>query len=186
MKTVYEKSDVVPLIGEVFREFGYEGTSMSRITERTRLGKGSLYHFFPGGKEEMGRAVLAHVDAWFVEHIFEPLERGEPRHAIARMWQGVEEYFQSGNRICLIGAFALDDTRDRFGAVIRGYFVRWIDALGKALSRAGVDEVRAACLAEKVVGGIQGALVLSRALNSPEAFTRALARMVAEVDSAVN
>ncbi|MDU6377660.1 MAG: helix-turn-helix domain-containing protein, partial [Bradyrhizobium sp.] len=52
MRTLHERADVIPLIAEVFREFGFEGTSLSRITEKTALGKGSLYHFFPGGKEE--------------------------------------------------------------------------------------------------------------------------------------
>ena len=50
MRTLHERADVIPLIAEVFREFGFEGTSLSRITEKTALGKGSLYHFFPGGK----------------------------------------------------------------------------------------------------------------------------------------
>jgi len=65
VKTVYERADVVPLLAEIFRELGYEGTTLSRITERTGIGKGSLYHFFPGGKEEMAAAVLADVDGWF-------------------------------------------------------------------------------------------------------------------------
>lgn len=47
MKTVYERADIVPLLAEIFRELGYEGTSLSRITERTGIGKGSLYHFSP-------------------------------------------------------------------------------------------------------------------------------------------
>lgn len=69
MRTLHERADVIPLIAEVFREFGFEGTSLSRITEKTALGKGSLYHFFPGGKEEMAGAVLAHVDAWFEREV---------------------------------------------------------------------------------------------------------------------
>jgi len=63
MRTVLEKADVVPLVAEVFRELGYEGASLGRITARTRISKGSLYHFFPGGKEEMAAAILDHVDA---------------------------------------------------------------------------------------------------------------------------
>jgi TetR/AcrR family transcriptional regulator, lmrAB and yxaGH operons repressor len=171
-RLVHEKSDVVPMIGEVFREFGYEGASFSRITQRTGLGKGSLYHFFPGGKEEMGRAVLAHVDDWFAREIFAPLEREAPRPAIAHMWNAVEAYFKSGRRICLVGAFALDETRENFAAEIKAYFFRWIAALRGALLRAGAGEDEAQPLAEAVVGGIQGALVLARALNDPAVFSR--------------
>ena len=182
MKVIHEKSDVVPLVAEVFREFGYEGTSMARITERTGLGKGSLYHFFPGGKEQMGADVLAHVDAWFVANVFEPLEAGEPRVGIEQMATAVDEYFQSGGRICLVGAFALDETRDRFGERIRMYFVRWIDALSGALVRAGRDDATARDLAEDYVVGVQGALVLARATGDVAVFARSTQRLMAAFD----
>ena len=141
-RMVHERADVVPLVAEVFREFGYEGASFSRIAERTGLGKGSLYHFFPGGKEDMAAAVLAHVDDWFERHVFAPLDADEPQAAIAAMWRSVDAYFQAGRRICLVGAFALDDTRDRFASAIRSYFLRWIAALGRALARAASPRPR--------------------------------------------
>lgn len=176
MRTLNERADVIPLIAEVFREFGFEGTSLSRITEKTGLGKGSLYHFFPGGKEEMARAVLAHVDAWFEREIFAPLRDDPPEQSIVRMWRGVDDYFRSGRRVCLVGAFALDETRDRFAAAIASYFTRWIEGLRDALLREGWSEARAADRAEEVVLGIQGALVLARATNDEAVFGRALAR----------
>ncbi len=176
-RTVYEKADVVPLLAEVFRELGYEGATLSRITERTGLGKGSLYHFFPGGKEAMAAAVLADVEGWFVRNIYEPLEAGEPHAALAKMWDEVAAYFRSGRRICLVGAFALDATRDKFAAAIRLYFVRWIEALSIALRRGGLAPGAARAQAEAIVLGIQGALVLALALDDEAVFTRALARL---------
>ncbi len=180
-RTLYEKADVVPLLAEVFRELGYEGATLSRITDRTGLGKGSLYHFFPGGKEEMAAAVLADVDAWFAQNIFLPLESGEPRAAIATMWDEVAAYFRAGRRICLVGAFALDATRDKFAAAIRIYFARWIDALAGALRRSGLAAATARTQAETIVLGIQGALVLARALSDEAVFTRALARLARDL-----
>lgn len=185
-RTVFEKADVVPLVAEVFRELGYEGASMSSITARTSLSKGSLYHFFPGGKEEMAREILAHVDAWFVREVFEPLEREEPRSAIAHMWRSVGTYFQSGRRVCLIGAFALDETRDRFAEPIRAYFRRWIAALKAALVRGGVKPASAGQLAEDVVAGIQGALTLVRALDDDAIFGRSLARLKRRIDASLS
>ncbi|MFP3544852.1 TetR/AcrR family transcriptional regulator [Rhizobium sp. SIMBA_035] len=177
MKTVYERRDVVPLLAEIFRELGYEGTTLSRITERTGIGKGSLYHFFPGGKEEMAAAVLAEVDRWFEDFIYEPLRRDEPAVAIAAMWRGVDDYFRSGGRICLVGAFALDGTRERFSEAINSYFRRWVEALAGALTRAGRNSGEARAEAEAAVLGIQGALVLSRALNDHDVFRRAITGM---------
>ncbi len=178
-RVVFERADAVARVAEVFRELGYEGATLSRITERTGLGKGSLYHFFPGGKEAMAAAVLADVDAWFVENVFRPLEEDEPRTAIAWMWAAIDDYFRSGRRICLVGSFALDATRDRFAGEIGGYFRRWIAALVRALIRAGVDADAAGQQAEAAIGGIQGALVLSRALGDEAVFSRALRRLAA-------
>lgn len=182
-RTVFEKPDVVPLVAEVFRELGYEGASMSSITARTALSKGSLYHFFPGGKEEMAAEILAHVDAWFTREVFEPLEREPPRAAIARMWASVDAYFRSGRRVCLVGAFALDETRDRFAGPIRAYFSRWIAALKAALVRGRMQPAAAGQLAEDAVAGIQGALTLARALDDDAVFRRSLARLKRRIDA---
>jgi TetR/AcrR family transcriptional regulator, lmrAB and yxaGH operons repressor len=181
MRTLNERSDVISLIAEVFREFGYEGTSLSRITDKTGLGKGSLYHFFPGGKEEMAHSVLGDVDAWFERHVFQPLRDDAPDVAVAGMWQAVESYFCSGRRICLVGAFALDETRDRFSDAIAGYFQRWIAALRDALVRQGRSRADAKAFAEDAVLGIQGALVLARATDDEAVFVRALARLKARL-----
>ncbi|WP_295556495.1 TetR/AcrR family transcriptional regulator [uncultured Hyphomicrobium sp.] len=176
-RTINERADVVPLIAEVFREFGYEGASLSRITEKTGLGKGSLYHFFPGGKEEMATAVLADVDQWFERFVYEPLRQDDPASAVAGMWAAVDGYFRSGGRVCLVGAFALDGTRDMFSDAIDGYFRRWIEALRDALVRHGRGDKAATMDAEEAVFGIQGALVLARALRDPSLFGRALKRL---------
>lgn len=177
VRTLYERADVVPLLAEIFRELGFEGATLTRITERTGIGKGSLYHFFPGGKEEMAAAVLADIDTWFEQFVYEPLRRDDPGEAIAAMWKNVDAYFRSGGRICLVGAFALDETRERFAATINGYFQRWIDALAGALVRSGRPASEARATAEYAVLGIQGALVLSRALDDKALFKRALDQM---------
>jgi AcrR family transcriptional regulator len=181
MRTLNERPDVIPLVAEVFRKFGYGGASLSRITEKTGLGKGSLYHFFPGGKEDMAKAVLEDVDAWFERHVFEPLRSEPPAIAIDKMWDAVDSYFRSGGRICLVGAFALDETRDRFDDAITGYFSRWIASLRGALVRQGWRPSEAIQTAEDVVLGIQGALVLARATKDETMFARAIARLKARL-----
>ena len=171
------RADILPALGEVFREHGFEGASLALIGARTGLGKGSLYHFFPGGKEEMATAVLDEIDGWFQAHIFAPL-RDEPNavRAIGRMFKAVDDYFRSGRRVCLVGALALTDSRDLFARRIRGYFADWTEALADGLARAGHDRRRARALAEETVAAIQGALVLARATHDPALFQRALAR----------
>lgn len=177
-----ERAELLALLGEVFREHGYDGASLATITERTGLGKGSVYHFFPGGKEEMATAVLAEIDAWFEREVFAPLRDGEaPEVAIAGMFRSVDAYFRSGRRVCLVGSFALGDTRDRFGRAVRAYFDTWRSTLATALHRRGHRPAAARALAEDVVAGIQGALVLARAVDDPAVFTRSLARLEARL-----
>ncbi len=139
-KLVSERADVIPALAEVFREYGFEGASLSLISERTGLGKGSLYNFFPGGKQEMASAVLKEIEGWFTTRIFAQLQwEADPRVAIEQMVEAVREYFQSGRRVCLVGAFAVANTRDLFAKPVRSYFAVWQKALAGALGRAGKD-----------------------------------------------
>jgi len=176
-RQVAQRSDVIPALGELFRERGFADTSLSEITERTGLGKGSLYNFFPDGKQGMARAVLDEVTQWFDRRVFGVLAReGDAAAAIEQMFDEIEVFFQMGRRVCLFGAFALDCTRDQFAGEINRFFKSWIQALAGALQRAGLGGRDARDLAEDVIGGIQGALVLTRAEDDPQLFVRALER----------
>ena len=172
---ITERRDVVPLLAEVFRENGFSGASLSRISAATGLGRGSLYHFFPGGKIEMAAAVLEEISAWFNDHVFEPLRRAQdPLAAVSTMFDALDAYFQSGQRICLVGAFVVSDALDEFAKELRGYFTRWRDTLAAAFVRAGRSRKNAVELADEVIGGVHGALILARALNDSAIFIRAI------------
>ncbi|GAA6209619.1 TetR/AcrR family transcriptional regulator [Cognatishimia sp. WU-CL00825] len=186
-KQIAEKADIVPQLAEVFRKFGYEGTSLARITHATGLGKGSLYHFFPGGKKEMASAVLSHVDTWFIKHIFTPLETTtDPDTALGKMYSDCLRYFNSGQRICLVGAFALDDTKDLFASQIQAYFTRWISALEQCLIAKGVPAATAQNHAAQIVASIQGAIVLARSTNNPDLFEQVLSNSQAWTKTALS
>jgi AcrR family transcriptional regulator len=42
----------------VFAERGFEQATLDEVAERAEFGKGTLYNYFPGGKDEILRAVL--------------------------------------------------------------------------------------------------------------------------------
>ncbi len=177
VRQVLERADVIPLLAEAFRAYGYEGASLSRLCATTGLGKGSLYHFFPGGKEQMAAAVLAEITDWFEQRVFQPLDNLPPTAGVTAMLAAVDEYFQSGGRICLVGAFALDETRDRFAAAVNGYFTRWLCALSGALQRMGIAGTDADRLSLSALGAIQGALILSRARGNAQPFRDMMATL---------
>ena len=165
-------------LAELFRERGYDGASLSLIGAATGLGKGSLYNFFPGGKQEMLEAVLEEIEGWFEAHVFTPLEAAPAPGNIAQMFDAIDAYFRSGRRVCLVGVLALGDgSADRFGVAVQRYFKRWVDTLGAALARSGHDGATAGARAVEIVAGIQGAIVLARALADPGVFARCLATL---------
>ena len=171
------RAEAVAALAEVFRTHGYEGASLSLIAQATGLGKGSLYNYFPGGKEEMAQAVLEQVDGWFRQQVFAPLRQAaEPRAGIRDMLRAVDRYFHSGGRVCLIGVFALGEARSRFAAQVQGYFAEWVEVLAEALRRGGLAAAPARALAEDAVAAIQGALVLARAADETALFGRILRR----------
>jgi len=175
-KVVSARNDILPLLAEVFRAHGYEGATLSLISEATGLGKGSLYHFFPGGKQHMAAEVLAEIDGWFEANVFAPLrESKDPKRAMLAMIDNVDAYFRSGRRICLVGVIALGSSRDMFVDQVKGYFVDWKEALAGTLRRSGLSASAAKLRAEEALVAIQGALILARAEDDAGVFRRAMA-----------
>ena len=68
-KPVRSRADVVTQLVDLFFRHGYNGTTLSLISSGTGLGRASLYHHFPGGKEEMARAVLEQAEIWGEQHV---------------------------------------------------------------------------------------------------------------------
>jgi AcrR family transcriptional regulator len=177
-EAVSGRNDILRLLAEVFRAHGYEGATLTLISEAPGLGKGSLYHFFPGGKQQMALEVLAEIDGWFEANIFALLrESKEPRRAVIAMIDNVDAYFHSGRRICLVGMIALGSSRDLFVDQVKGCFVVWKEALASTLQRAGLSASAAKLRAEEALVAIQGSLVLARAEGDSGVFRRAMANL---------
>lgn len=174
-KSEAARGDILAALAEVFRAHSYEGATLALITEATGLGKGSLYNFFPGGKEQMANEVLGSIDRWFNDRIYTPLRHAsDPAKGIAEMYAATNDYFGSGQRVCLVGVVALGASRDLFAEKVKVYFAGWVDALAAALRRLGGGKAEARRKAEQAVLEIQGALVLARAFDDPKVFSRAL------------
>jgi AcrR family transcriptional regulator len=135
-RALTDRESALPALAEAFREHGFEGATLTSLSKATGLGKGSLYNFFPGGKEEMMQAVLENIDGWFANTIFSPLEQAvDPAAAITTMFDDVTTYFRSGRRVCVVGSLGLNSS------------------------------------------GIQGAIVLARALGDEASFQRIVGRL---------
>lgn len=67
------------------------------LSEATGLKKASLYHRFPGGKEQMGSEVLLDAGRWLTRHVLEPLaEPGTPAARIKDMTRQLDCFYAGG------------------------------------------------------------------------------------------
>ncbi len=60
------KNETIAQLLNVFQKYGYEGATLTRLSEATGFGRASLYHHFAKGKEEIAAVVLNDTNDWLV------------------------------------------------------------------------------------------------------------------------
>lgn len=167
------RENAIARLAQVFRKYGYEGTTLSRLSEVTGLGKASLYHYFPDGKEGMVRAVLEMLWEQLETKVLAPLHSHDPpKVRIERMAEELKEFYAGGHQSCLLAVLSLGGASDRFQPEVEKALKAWIKTIADVLQQAGIDSVTAHQRAEDAVVQIQGSLLLSRALNNTAPFER--------------
>jgi len=179
MPTTTERPDGTELLDRLallFREHGYEGASLSRIAEATGLKRASLYHRFPGGKEEMALAVLRYVHARFATKILRPLAGdAEPRAKVRAVARELDAFYGGGAAGCLVDSLSLGERSEERRAAVASAVADISAAFTAVAKEAGHRAPRAKRLAEEALGRVQGALVLARVTGDNGPFQRALA-----------
>ena len=162
-------------IRDVLRQRGYEGATLAVLAEATGLGKPSLYHHFPGGKEDMAKAALDMVERGLDEMFQAPQAAGGTAAArLDRMFTALDAYYQSGRMGCLLAVLALQRGEHGLSGRVAGMFRIWIARLAALCRDAGIPDGEQR--AETAIALIQGGLVLAAGLDSPDPFHRALAQ----------
>lgn len=168
------RTEVLDRIMESFRKHGYDGASLATISERTGLGKSSLYHHFPGGKEQMARDVLAHLNA-ALRPTFQAVEdEPHPKKKLDLMLDAVDAFYEGGRKACLLERLGASVDRARFGAPLRATFVGWMTVLADICRAAGLSPAAARRRAEAAIVRIEGALVVAAGIGDPSVFGRTL------------
>lgn len=181
------KQTYVPALLKLFRQFGYEGVTLTKISQATGLGKASLYHHFPGGKAEMAETALAHVNQWLETRIL-PILRGAsageaehqatPIDQFQAMCEETSHFFNQGENSCLWAVLVLEQSSDDlFHPQISGAFSQWIEAIATVLMTAGLDETLAKQRGEDAMIAIQGGLLLSHGLRDLAPFQRVIQQL---------
>lgn len=174
--TKVEPEDILDRLTDVFRTVGYEGATLSKLSEATGLQRASLYHRFPGGKKEMAEAVLARAGEWFQGTILGPLTGpGTPKQRLKKMAGELDAFYTHGNSPCLLDTLSFGEGRDIFEVHIQESFAFWIDSIARLVAKAtGCSKKKAHQRAEDAVLQIQGALVLGRGTGNAKVFQRIL------------
>ncbi|MBM0743376.1 TetR/AcrR family transcriptional regulator [Phormidium sp. CLA17] len=172
------KQTYVPFLLDLFRQFGYDGVTLSKISQATGLGKASLYHHFPGGKDEMVETVLADLEQGLEQITLEAVRgEGNARKRLGRMCDRIASVYQDGQKPCLLAALLLGSAKDVFQDKVQLLLKSWIDAIAAVLVEAGMDSAIAQQRGEDGVIAIQGALILAQGLNDPAPFQRVLKQL---------
>jgi AcrR family transcriptional regulator len=169
------RDEVVARIQDVFRDRGFDGASLAEISNATGLGKSSLYHYFPGGKDEMAVAVLERLDAWMNAHALAALRSpGTPQARLRSMLRVLDKFYVGGRNACVLGNLVIGGSREKFQDYLASAFAGWIAALRDLAVEAGVRRSEAQRRAEDAVVRIEGALIVAGGLADPAPFKRAL------------
>jgi len=169
---------------------GYTGTGVKQIVAAASAPFGSLYHFFPGGKEQLGAETIRWSGQMYGRLL--PLIFDASPDVVT----GVRTFFAAAARQledsgyaegCPIATVALETSSasEPLRQACADVFGSWIEAGTRRLAAGGLPEETARQLAIGLLGALEGAFVLSRALRSSEPLQIAGEQAAATVATAL-
>jgi AcrR family transcriptional regulator len=158
---------------ELFRRQGYNGTGIKQIVDEARAPFGSVYHHFPGGKEQLGAEVIRTAGAMYGQLM--PAVFGPAPDPVT----GTREFFrlagvhleESGwQDACPIATVALEvaSSNEPLREATRDVFDSWVDGASAMLTGAGLSGEAARRMAIVFVCALEGAFILARAGRTVE------------------
>ncbi len=152
---------------ELFRRQGYAGTGLKQVTGAAEATFGSVYHFFPGGKEQLAEAVLRAGGDFFLALYRSIVDAADT------LPDGLRDFFDGAGETlvatdyadaCPIATVAgeIASTHEPLRAAASDVFASWTAALVDDLVAAGVPRGRARPLAVSLLALLEGAFLLCR------------------------
>jgi TetR/AcrR family transcriptional repressor of lmrAB and yxaGH operons len=163
------KKKLVDATGVLLRRQGFHGTGLSDIVAESGAPRGSLYFYFPGGKDELACAALDAAGAEWRTRI-EAVVAAAPDldHALAAVIELlaadlVASKFQHG---CPVAAVALESISEPVRKTIVRHYAEWEHLIAGHLVSLGMHEAPARQLATVALSAIEGAMLLARVQRS--------------------
>jgi AcrR family transcriptional regulator len=182
---------IVDAGAELFRRQGYAATGVKQIVTEAQAPFGSMYHFFPGGKEELGAEAIRTSGALY-EQLIPAVFDNAPD-----VVTGVRDFFAGAAAhlvetdyadACPIATVALEvsSSSETMRTACAEVFESWIAAGAARHGDAGVSPERARELTIAMLAALEGAFVLARALRSTEPLEIAGEMVAREVERALD
>ena len=152
-------------------ERGLEGTSFAEVLERSGAPRGSVYHHFPEGKDQLIGEALDAAGAVAIDLL--DRKAGAPADEVAawflHIWREVlvRSDLDAGCAVLAVTvATELPELREHAARIFRA----WRSRLGDLLEQGGLDPADAGSFAATLIASCEGAVALSRAEQSLEPF----------------
>lgn len=146
---------------------GYHATGLNQIISESGSPKGSLYYYFPGGKEELVSEALVRTGETVLARIRGTLasvpDAAEAVHAFMLQLAFFVESsgYQQGGAITTV-ALETASTSDRLRTDCMNIYESWRIAFEEKLLSGGIEPARAARLSALILASIEGGIILSR------------------------
>ena len=164
---------------ELFRRQGYSGTGIKQIATAADAQLGSIYHFYPGGKEELAERVIEAAGPFFAALVAATMEDApaDPVGWVEAFFAGAAENVRASGYAdaCPISTVAMEvaSTNERLRLATADAFGSWVEGIEGNLLGLGVPASQAHDLAVSLLGALEGGFVLSRATRSTEPLAAA-------------
>ena len=172
------KSRILDATAELFMRYGYTGTGLKQIVADANAPFGSLYHHFPGGKQELGVEVIHRSGAMYLELVMGVVDAApDPVSGVRDCFSGAAEVLRATDYAdaCPIETIALEvaSSNEPLREATAQVFESWIVGASARFRAAGVDEQTGRALAIMLITLLEGAFVLCRASRTTEALEAA-------------
>jgi AcrR family transcriptional regulator len=163
---------------------GLAATGIKQILSDSNARFSSLYHHFPGGKEQLAAEVIRASGIRYQE-LVEAVWDSAPDFlsAVTQVFEGAAMTLEGTNFAvaCPIATVALEvaSTNEELRSVTADVFSSWISSGTRRLVAAGIDPTRARSLAINLVALLEGAFILCQAAKSTEPMIAARSAAVA-------
>ena len=170
------KEKIAAVSSELLSRRGYNGMGLKAVSEAAGLPFGSIYHHFPGGKEEIAAAAIRRVGSVIGELLASLFASETPEVAVRAMFDFMVGRLRDSDWTagCSIGTPAQDGPSDSEAVrqACDDSLGTMVEAVAGGLVAHGYDRPVAETVATTIITAYEGATLLSRVQRSSEALDR--------------